>query len=750
MWIGPIVFSDAWLEPWSASDPFRSRGLLDEPRTGRVGARLLGTDLVVRMGCGASQSAKPVGNVSPKAAPRAAPSPQRSSAGQSPLKKPVRRDLAEGRLAFQVHGSTDEVGGKSGSQQVQEETGISEADLVGLGNDITTRTRRRESVMPGSTFSPDHAEAMRKAVQVHEKRERRGSFSKAMINIRDRLQVTTDTLDYAIRSGVRRISVTGRSGDDSTPSSSFTRRHRDKEEVHREIAIQTVNRRQRASFYSKAPRPEGSISPRAPLTTPPVVPMSTEPRPKESSALAAPVAVPNGGADAVQAGDAAAASDEVLGAGSATPVGEEAAGTGTAAAVAPPTVAPATVVEAVNAADAGGGAGSTAPGEDGAARPTWDAGAPDEDTEVVRPNRLSVRAPDLSRGPGRRRSVSISLEMGMEAEQHTTAGFPTEHVGTFSCCGMDDGVKKTNQDFACMAHPVAKQLGTALFCVFDGHGAKGHDVAQEVLYSMHHELERSIQDLLANSSETLAASFHMVNEHLKALCDYNDATGKAGPKATDNIDALDSGATALVVFMSEDQLFVAGAGDTRCVLATTHADGLVAVPLSVDHKVDLAAEQHRLEQAGAWVRPEIREEDEYEPARLYQNQGSHPRDKPKGGPGLCVSRCLGDLPAGLCGLIPTPQVTTHSIGTEDLFMIIASDGVWEFIDNEEAVQIVKSIYDKGGSADQATRFLIAKAAMCWHHFEDGYRDDITAIVVYLQPVVNILVAEAVASFTSGH
>ena len=70
---------------------------------------------------------------------------------------------------------------------------------------------------------------------------------------------------------------------------------------------------------------------------------------------------------------------------------------------------------------------------------------------------------------------------------------------------------------------------------------------------------------------------------------------------------------------------------------------------------------------------------------------------------------------------------------EDLFLILASDGVWEFIENEEAVRIVRLFHEQGKPALDACRFLIAKAALLWRTNEGQYRDDITAIVIYLPP-----------------
>jgi len=129
------------------------------------------------------------------------------------------------------------------------------------------------------------------------------------------------------------------------------------------------------------------------------------------------------------------------------------------------------------------------------------------------------------------------------------------------------------------------------------------------------------------------------------------------------------------------------------------------------------------------VRPQI-EEPDFRPARCFQF-----KDDPRQGPGLCISRSLGDCGANACGVIPNPEVVEHNITPEDEYLIIASDGVWEFVENDEAIRWVHKLRTLGKSAKEATRALIAKASVYWLRAEEGaYRDDITAIVVYLQPV----------------
>jgi len=60
-----------------------------------------------------------------------------------------------------------------------------------------------------------------------------------------------------------------------------------------------------------------------------------------------------------------------------------------------------------------------------------------------------------------------------------------------------------------------------------------------------------------------------------------------------------------------------------------------------------------------------------------------------------MSRSMGDYVAQSVGVIPDPEINIYDICLDDRFMIIASDGVWEFLSNEEVAQIVLPYYNDG-------------------------------------------------------
>jgi len=85
-------------------------------------------------------------------------------------------------------------------------------------------------------------------------------------------------------------------------------------------------------------------------------------------------------------------------------------------------------------------------------------------------------------------------------------------------------------------------------------------------------------------------------------------------------------------------------------------------------------------------------------------------------------------------VIPDPEIQKFTIappksetGDGDLFVIVASDGVWEFISSQEAAEIIAGTEH----ASNACEVLVQEAAERWRKEEGNYRDDITAIVTFL-------------------
>ena len=272
-------------------------------------------------------------------------------------------------------------------------------------------------------------------------------------------------------------------------------------------------------------------------------------------------------------------------------------------------------------------------------------------------------------------------------------------------------VAKINQDRGGVAYPYANCNRTALFAVYDGHGQGGELVSQYALHEVQRRLEKHTSypsDLTKAFQET----FIQVDEDLTR---------------EELIEPLYAGTTACVVLVRDTQMTISNAGDSRAVLARrSSSNGKLgnkwqALDLSNDQNPDVPEEQERIEKSGGFVSPPP------EPglsARVWL-------DNSYSQIGLAMARSIGDHAVAPVGVIAEPEVTFHTIQEEDDFFILATDGVWEFIESEEAVRIVGERLEKGDGATNACQALIEAAAAKWHEEEGNYRDDITALVVRL-------------------
>ena len=352
-------------------------------------------------------------------------------------------------------------------------------------------------------------------------------------------------------------------------------------------------------------------------------------------------------------------------------------------------------------------------------------GTPRGTVEAAAPSAVVLATPEPENKRNQRPSGLIkSAEMGEEDGEQP---LPTTICGTFSCHGLDEGKGKANQDCACYSYPLKNDNEAALFVVLDGHGDTGDLVSNELLSQV---ANRLVADHWKKEEAELTAQFVKAFEeahHHMLTFQVDPATGMA--------PAQQSGAVGVAMVLRHGKACLAWAGDCRAIMGTADDAGqLVCVELTHDHKLeDGGEEQHRIEATGAFIRP-TQEEPYFSPARVYAD-----RTNPRKGPGLTMSRSLGDIDADACGVIPTPECTYRTLQKgKDKFIVMASDGLWEFLSSENVCEIVGGFLERGEDAIQATRFLIAKAAMAWRVEEGDYRDDITVIVLYLHDLPSAL------------
>jgi serine/threonine protein phosphatase PrpC len=93
-----------------------------------------------------------------------------------------------------------------------------------------------------------------------------------------------------------------------------------------------------------------------------------------------------------------------------------------------------------------------------------------------------------------------------------------------------------------------------------------------------------------------------------------------------------------------------------------------------------------------------------------------------------MSRSIGDLDAKKIGVIPNPQIVEYTLDSNSKYMLIASDGIWEFITNEEAMRVGNKFYLRNDAMGLCNE-LYRESVNYWLK-EDCVIDDITLIVVF--------------------
>ena len=87
--------------------------------------------------------------------------------------------------------------------------------------------------------------------------------------------------------------------------------------------------------------------------------------------------------------------------------------------------------------------------------------------------------------------------------------------------------------------------------------------------------------------------------------------------------------------------------------------------------------------------------------------------KTETGPGIAISRSLGDLMAHSLGVSSQPEVTLKIMDSEDKFVILASDGVWDVMNTPEVVGFVLNELNDLKEEKQIAEDLVNEARSRW-------------------------------------
>ena len=259
-----------------------------------------------------------------------------------------------------------------------------------------------------------------------------------------------------------------------------------------------------------------------------------------------------------------------------------------------------------------------------------------------------------------------------------------------------EGQPKTNQDSCISREEEINSSKEYIFGVFDGHGLDGHLISQ------------SIKNFFENINFQKLTPKENILSTYKSLSTYI--------QTQNNFDVLCSGSTCLILYITSSKIISANLGDSRSILITT--DDKI-IELSKDQKPENPNEKKRIEQNGG---------------RVSQAYGMGPYRvwlKTENYPGLAMSRSIGDKIAHSVGVSDIPEILEFNFEEyKPKAFVVASDGIWEFLSNENVRDFVLSFYHNL-DADNCARELCQKARDIWDN--SGFAvDDITAVVGFFK------------------
>lgn len=230
-------------------------------------------------------------------------------------------------------------------------------------------------------------------------------------------------------------------------------------------------------------------------------------------------------------------------------------------------------------------------------------------------------------------------------------------------------------------------LETHFFGLFDGHaGGKCSKFIANILPNVLLYDESFNKDLVI----ALKNAFHYANSQFLMVAEKYH---------------LQDGSTGLVVVIRNGEMYIANVGDCRCVLISSLDGNITYLPLSKDQKPTNPEEEKRILELGG---------------RIIKSSGVH-----RVCGVLAVSRAFGNRPISHV-IRPDADIITHVIQPENEYVVMASDGLWDVIENHQVCEIIKKYPSSVSSCKQIASELVKTALI------RGSMDNVSCIVIYLK------------------
>ena len=279
--------------------------------------------------------------------------------------------------------------------------------------------------------------------------------------------------------------------------------------------------------------------------------------------------------------------------------------------------------------------------------------------------------------------------------------------------------KENNQDNYFIYKNFMNKKDYIYMSVCDGHGVEGHFVSDFIKETLPHDMSENLKNknILTENEKEKAEIYQIIKETFLM----------ANEKLVDNeeINSLFSGSTCVSLIYTPEKLIVPNIGDSRAVLGRLidkETNEYKAIDLSRDHKPTEKDEAQRIIENDGRIQPFTEDGEFVGPERVWIKEEEVP--------GLAMTRSFGDRVAATVGVMSEPEIKEFKFEEGDKFMIIASDGIWEFISSQECINIIKDFYDKN-DLKGCCEYLYQESSKRWLK-EEEVIDDTTLILVFFE------------------
>lgn len=250
--------------------------------------------------------------------------------------------------------------------------------------------------------------------------------------------------------------------------------------------------------------------------------------------------------------------------------------------------------------------------------------------------------------------------------------------------------RRTMEDVHTYVKNFVSRLDWGYFAVFDGHA--GIQASKWCGKHLHTIIEQNIlADETRDVRDVLNDSFLAIDEEINTkLVGNSGCTAAVCVLRWELPDSVSDDSMDLA--QHQRKLYTANVGDSRIVLFRNGN----SIRLTYDHKASDTLEMQRVEQAGGLIM------------------------KSRVNGMLAVTRSLGDKFFDSL-VVGSPFTTSVEITSEDKFLILACDGLWDVIDDQDACELIKDITEPNEAAKVLVRYAL----------ENGTTDNVTVMVVFL-------------------